>query len=177
MSGPRAGQAGFTLLEVLVALAILSIAIVASIQGFAQGLRLLKLSGDHQQAMVLADQKAREVVTPSEGREEGTEGLFRWERTTKMLAAPDLALNGRLPLWRVYEIDVRVNWDTSRQVEVSTLRTTPVSTELTAAPAAPGAATTPGAPGTPSTQGTTGAPAIPPSSGIGSSPIMQRPPR
>lgn len=134
MSGPRVRQAGFTLLEVLVALAILSIAVVASIQGFAQGLRLLKLSGDHQQAMLLADQKTREIVTPSEGREEGTEGLFRWERTTKILEAPDLAPNGTVPRWRVYEIDVRVNWDTRRQVEVRTLRTTPITTELPGAP-------------------------------------------
>src|SRR6267143_1143660 len=42
--------AGFTLLEVLVAFAILSVAVVALIQGFAQGLRLLKVAGDHQQA-------------------------------------------------------------------------------------------------------------------------------
>src|SRR3989442_9387407 len=54
---PRPTTAGFTLLEVLVALAILSIAVVASIQGFAQGLRLLKLAGDHQQATLIADQK------------------------------------------------------------------------------------------------------------------------
>jgi type II secretion system protein I len=134
VSGPRVRQAGFTLLEVLVALAILSLAVVASIQGFAQGLRLLKLSGDHQQAMLLADQKTREIVTPSEGREEGTEGLFRWERTTKILEAPDLAPNGTVPRWRVYEIDVRVNWDTRRQVEVRTLRTTPITTELPGAP-------------------------------------------
>jgi len=135
VSGRRVRQAGFTLLEVLVALAILSLAVVASIQGFAQGLRLLKLSGDHQQAMLLADQKTREIVTPSEGREEGTEGPFQWERTTKVLEAPDLAPNGTLPRWRVYEIDVRVNWDTQRQVEVRTLRTTPIPTELPAAPA------------------------------------------
>lgn len=151
MSGPRVRQAGFTLLEVLVALAILSLAVVASIQGFAQGLRLLKLSGDHQQAMLLADQKAREIVVPSEGREEGTEGPFRWERTTKVLEAPDLAANGALPLWHVYEIDVRVNWDTRRQVEVRTLRTTPVSAELTAAAAAAAAAAGSGAQAAPGT--------------------------
>jgi general secretion pathway protein I len=139
VTGPRVRQAGFTLLEVLVALAILSLAVVASIQGFAQGLRLLKLSGDHQQAMLLADQKTREIVTPSEGREEGTEGLFRWERTTKVLEAPDLVPIGTLPRWRVYEIDVRVNWDTRRQVEVRTLRTTPIPSELPGASAGPAA--------------------------------------
>jgi type II secretion system protein I len=144
VSGPRVRQAGFTLLEVLVALAILSLAVVASIQGFAQGLRLLKLSGDHQQAMLLADQKAREIVVPREGHEEGTEGPFLWERTTKVLEAPDLAPNGTLPLWRVYEIDVRVNWDTRRQVEVRTLRTTPMSAELTAGAAAAAAQAPPG---------------------------------
>jgi hypothetical protein len=101
--------------------------------------------------MLLADQKTREIVTPSEGREEGTEGLFRWERTTKVLEAPDLAPNGTVPRWRVYEIDVRVNWDTRRQVEVRTLRTTPITTEL------------PGAPATPAT------PATSPSGGGGSS--------
>ena len=136
MTGPRARQAGFTLLEVLVALAILSLAVVASIQAFAQGLRLLKLSGDHQQAMLLADAKAREIVIPSEGREEGTEGPFRWERTTKVHEAPDLApAGGALPRWRVYEIDVRVNWNTRHQVEVRTLRTTPIAAEPVAATA------------------------------------------
>jgi len=34
---PASGPSGFTLLEVLVALAILSLAIVVSIQGFASG--------------------------------------------------------------------------------------------------------------------------------------------
>ena len=50
----KRADAGFTLLEVIVALAILSLAVVAAIQGFAQGLRLLKLAGDHQRAMLLA---------------------------------------------------------------------------------------------------------------------------
>lgn len=116
-------DSGFTLLEVLVALAILGLAVVATIQGFAQGLRLLKLSGDHQQAMLLADLKVREVVTPEEGREEREEGRFRWERTTKLVPAPELALPAGLPRWHVYEIVVRVWWDERRQVEIATLRT------------------------------------------------------
>ena len=62
-------ERGFTLLEVLVALAILGLAVVAVIQGFAQGLRLLKLSGDHQRAVLVADQKIREVLAPESQRE------------------------------------------------------------------------------------------------------------
>jgi type II secretion system protein I len=121
-----AREAGFTLLEVLVALAILSIAVVACIEGFAQGLRLLKLAGDHQQAMLLADEKMREVVEPSEGHEQSVEGPFRWERVTRAVDAPDLAPPGVPPRFRVYEIDVRVSWDPRRHVEISTLRTVPL---------------------------------------------------
>jgi general secretion pathway protein I len=117
-------QAGFTLIEVLVAFAILSLTIVVAVQGFAQGLRLLKLSGDHQRAILIADQKAREVVVLKEGREEGTEGAFAWTRVTKPIAAPDLEGPGRPPKWHVYEINVQVGWDEQRRtVSVSTLRT------------------------------------------------------
>ncbi|MGH7419896.1 MAG: type IV pilus modification PilV family protein [Candidatus Rokuibacteriota bacterium] len=129
-------QAGFTLLEVLVALAILSVAVVTIIQGFAQGLRLLKLSGDHQQAILLADSKLREVVEPEERREQGDEGVFQWERTTTLLETPDLRPAGAPPRWRVYQIAVRVTWDERRQVEVASLRTVP-ATPTTTRPGAP----------------------------------------
>jgi general secretion pathway protein I len=126
----RRRQRGFTLLEVLVALAILSLAVVAAIQAFAQGLRLLKLSSDHQEAMALADQKARETLSPVAGREEGTEGAFHWERTTKAVEAPDLQPAGAAtPRWHVYEIMVRVTWGGGRRVEVTTLRTVSAAAE------------------------------------------------
>jgi general secretion pathway protein I len=117
-------QGGFTLIEVLVAFAILSLTVVVAVQGFAQGLRLLKLSGDHQRAILIADQKAREVVVPKEGREEGTEGAFAWERVTRAVAAPDLEGPGRPARWHVYEINVQVAWGEQRRaVGVTTLRT------------------------------------------------------
>ncbi|MGH7388660.1 MAG: prepilin-type N-terminal cleavage/methylation domain-containing protein [Candidatus Rokuibacteriota bacterium] len=141
----RRREAGFTLLEVLVALAILGIAVVAAIQGFAQGLRLLKLSGDHQQAMLLADLKAREVVTPEELQDEGDEGAFHWQRTTRLLEAPDLTPeDGAPPRFRVWEIAVRVRWDERRQIEVTTLRTAAVTSASDAS--ARGQAPAPGTP-------------------------------
>jgi type II secretion system protein I len=117
---------GFTLLEVLVALAVLSFAIVVSIQAFAGGLRLLKLSGEHQEAMLIADQKAREITSPTSGGiDSGSEGAYAWEREVKIVATPDLDVEGRAVKWRVWEVDVRVRWGDRerRQVSVATLRT------------------------------------------------------
>jgi general secretion pathway protein I len=127
----RRRPGGFTLLEVLVALAILSVAVVAVIQGFAQGLRLLKVSGDHQQAMLLADLKLREVVAPEEQQEQGVEGDFLWARWIRRLETPELMSETGVARWHVYEITVRVTWDERRNVELATLRT--VSPEATAA--------------------------------------------
>jgi len=143
-------ERGFTLLEVLVALTILGLAVVAAIQGFAQGLRLLKLSGDHQRAMLVADLKAREVVSAEELEDQGTEGEFRWHRTMRLLEAPDLQPEtGDQPRWRVWEIAVLVRWDERRQVELRTLRTAAVTAaeDATARGEAPAPGTPP--PGTP----------------------------
>jgi general secretion pathway protein I len=120
----RAGRsAGFTLLEVLVAFAILSVAVVVVIQGFAQGLRLLKVAGDHQRAVLLADQKAREVVNPVEAHDRGQDGAFDWERNVTIVTTPDLDRTPATRKWRVYQIDVRVRWSDTRGVQVVTLRT------------------------------------------------------
>ena len=116
---------GFTLIEVLVAFAILSATVVLAVQGFAQGLRLLKLSGEHQQAALLADQKARELIVFEEGREDGTEGGFTWERVVREIPSPDLVPIGQFARWRVYEVAVQVGWGDHgrRTVGVTTLRT------------------------------------------------------
>jgi general secretion pathway protein I len=116
-------SAGFTLLEVLVAFAILSVAVVTVIQGFAQGLRLLKVAGDHQRAVLLADQKAREVVNPVEAHDKGQEGTFDWERNVTIVTTPDLERTPATRKWHVYQIDVKVRWDDTRAVQVVTLRT------------------------------------------------------
>ena len=155
-------ERGFTLLEVLVALVILGTAVVAAIQGFAGGLRLLKLSGDHQEAMLIADQKVREMTTPAEGREEGTEDRFQWSRTVTRVPMPELESTARGRRWGSFEIDVRVRWDDKREVQVASLRTVPVDAsgkplqpETTPETVIQGQPNTPGTtPTTPTTPGT-----------------------
>ena len=114
---------GFTLLEVLVALAILGLAVVTIIQLFSQGLRMLKLSGDHQRAVLLADQKTRDVEPEAEGIESGQEGEFTWERRVAPYPVPeDLTVPGVTPV-QVFRVSVRVRWHGDRSIEVATLRT------------------------------------------------------
>ena len=155
-------QKGFTLLEVLVALVILGTAVVAAIQGFAGGLRLLKLSSDHQDAMLLADQKVREMTTPVEGREEGTDERFQWSRTVTRVPMPELEGSVRGRRWGSFEIDVRIRWDEKREVQLASLRTVPVDAsgkpiqaeapgQSTTTPTTPTSPTTPTTPSTPTT--------------------------
>ena len=162
--GSRRAQQGFTLLEVLIAFAILSLAVVAVIQGFAQGLRLLKVAGDHQQAVLVADQKIREMVTPVEGRDQGKEGNYDWERTVTIVPAPDLTRTQATSKWHVYKIDVKVSWGDKRGVEIVSMRTsaesaTPGST--TGPPRTVGTVSTPRTPGTSMNPGTPITPGIP----------------
>ncbi len=60
---------GFTLLEILVAIAILGIAITIIIQLFSSNLRAIKASGDYVTASIKAEAKMREILdgTLSEG--------------------------------------------------------------------------------------------------------------
>ncbi len=117
---------GFTLLEVLVALAILGLAVVTVIQLFGQGLRLLKVAGNYQQAVLLADQKVREVETLLEGIESGEEGVFQWERRVTIVpVSEELTIRSPVPI-RLFKISAQVQWN-GRSVEVATLRTAPES--------------------------------------------------
>ena len=114
---------GFTLLEVLVALTILAVAIVAFMQLSSQGLRLLHLSDDYQQAVVVADRIARATDVVEEGAEAGQEGRFRWERQLRLVPVPEELTPGAGPQLRLYALSVAVRWGRDRTLELASLRT------------------------------------------------------
>jgi general secretion pathway protein I len=121
----RHGDAGFTLLEVLVAMVILSVAIVTLIQLASQGLRLLRVSGEHQEAVMLADRLARAADVSRESVDTGHEGPFDWERRTRLVVVPaDLTPAGPVgaDTPRLLSLSVTVKWAGGRSVEVATQR-------------------------------------------------------
>ena len=123
----RRADAGFTLLEVLVAVVILSVAVVTLVQLASQGLRLLKLSSDYQEAVLLADRVARTGEASIEGVETGQEGQFNWERRARLVAVPDdLAPVGSASP-HLLALSVAVRWGTGRTLEVATLRLAPAT--------------------------------------------------
>ena len=121
----RRADAGFTLLEVLVAVVILSVAVVALVQLASQGLRLLKLSSDYQEATLLADRLTRAGDASIEGVETGQEGRFSWERRARLVAVPDDLGPVGSASPRLLALSVAVRWGTGRTVEVATMRLAP----------------------------------------------------
>lgn len=122
----RGNNRGFTLLEVLVAMVILSLAVVTMIQLSSQGLRLVKLAGDHQDATRLADRIARATDVKAEGVDGGQEGPFTWERRIALVPIPkELVTPGGPPgepAIELYSLFIAVRWGSGRSVELATLR-------------------------------------------------------
>jgi type II secretion system protein I len=114
---------GFTLLEVLVALTILALAIVTLMQLSSQGLRLLHLSDDYQQAVLVADRVARAADGLEVGVQAGREGRFEWERRVALMPVPEELVAGAGPELRLYALTVAVRWGGRRTLELASLRT------------------------------------------------------
>lgn len=121
----RAGRNhdGFTLLEVLVAMVIVAVAITTMLQLSSQSLRLLTLTGEQQDATLLADRLLREIQPTVEEVRSGEEGPFSWERRVDVLpVTAELApASGPAPV--LYAVAVEVRWAPGRSVVVSSLRT------------------------------------------------------
>lgn len=103
------GREGFTLLEVVVALAILAVGILAVFDLFSGSLRLSEGARDVSAAQVYATQRMEEALlspNPVPGVERGSfGGKYRWEtRTTQELPEEDSP-------FREVRIRVVVSWD------------------------------------------------------------------
>jgi general secretion pathway protein I len=107
---------GFTLLEVIIALAILGVAFALAMELLAAGVRSAKASEDYTQAVLLARQKMAEVAVTQNltGVADTGEfgGGFRWISEVRPLEQQE-ELPGRL-----FSVRVRVSWP-SRQGEKS----------------------------------------------------------
>jgi general secretion pathway protein I len=119
---PRRGSRGFTLLEVIVALAILAAGLLGLMELLSGSLRLSAGARDSTAASIYASQRLEEALLapkPAEGLESGLFGeKFRWTTGTSFLPEEEGSL------FRPVRIQVTVTWvDDGRERAVSVVAT------------------------------------------------------
>jgi general secretion pathway protein I len=123
-------QRGFTLLEVMLAVAIAAIGIVSLLELFGGSMRLARISAEQTRAVVLASSLMDQALWRAELPERdftGEEGDYRWSITIKAVD-PQLASTEDEPLqdisddYELYEVSVLVQWGNSDPPKAITLK-------------------------------------------------------
>ncbi|MBF0496417.1 MAG: type II secretion system protein [Deltaproteobacteria bacterium] len=120
--------AGFTLMEVMAALIIMSIALTTIMQLFSGGLRNVTLASEYSRAVDAADEYTAKIlqspieIGPNVAEDEKDGFFYRMEVAPWEGFDPEVSL---VPYLTVYRITVTVSWGTKddrRQVQVVTLK-------------------------------------------------------
>ena len=127
-------EKGFTLLEIMVALAILGIALTVILQQFSAGLRSVRISREYTAAVIHAREKMEECCLNQKLAEKEETGEFEDGYKWRVVVAPfkeekkNEGESTEFLLLTMYDIKSTVSWDgggKSRQVELATVKVVP----------------------------------------------------
>ena len=126
---------GFSLLEVLVAFVVLSLALVVLAQIFSGGLRRTGDMAEYAQALAVAESMlssagVEDGYKEGEARGESPDRHFRWTRSVRLWQDPEADPSVQeISRALLYRIEVRVDWQGAdgqdRNIAYSTLRVGP----------------------------------------------------
>jgi general secretion pathway protein I len=129
--GSREGEGAFTLIEVIVAIAILGITLVMIMQLFSGGLRASRASCDYTRAVVHAKDKMEELSFDPVSASGEFEDGFKWEAEVEPLEELKEKLEDSN--YNLLKIKVKVSWSNvlnqQKFVELVSLRTKEVKNE------------------------------------------------
>lgn len=121
----RKKSAGFTLIETLVAMMILSISLVAILQLFSGGLRSARLSENYSRAVFHAREKMEEILVSDKMATGDLEGRFddefRWKAEIRHLDT----VKDSNPSTDTFAIRVEIRWyegEVQKRFDISTIR-------------------------------------------------------
>jgi general secretion pathway protein I len=119
---------GFTLIEIVVALAILGIGLTVIIELFSGGLRLGRTSEEYTRAMGYARMKMEEIISKrniQEGTDEGDfDKTFRWQVDIKKIDLFPLDKNPDLkPPVDLFQVKVNILWKSGSKERSTILET------------------------------------------------------
>lgn len=118
-------QRGFSLLEVLVAFAILAMSLGVLSQIFTSGMRNTQLSARYSEAMILAESRlavASVYHDLKEGSDTGSSAGFQWSVEVTAYEGTGDFTN---PSSKLLRVQVTINWEEytkNRSIRLSTLR-------------------------------------------------------
>jgi general secretion pathway protein I len=121
-------EAGFTLIEILVAFTIVALMLGALYQLFATGLRSGATAENYESAVLLAESGIDALNGTALAVDSTSERIGRFERHTSVAPRADLLPTEALSVPMLYELTVRVDWREGvreRSVTLSTLRAGP----------------------------------------------------
>ena len=127
-SGNPFSSKGFTLIEIVVALAILSIGLTVIIELFSGGLRLGRTSEDYTKAIGYGRMKLEEIISKEDIEEGNNEGdfdkTFRWQVDIKKvdLLPPDKNPDLKLPI-NLFQVKVSILWKSGSKERSASLET------------------------------------------------------
>ncbi len=119
---------GFTLIEIVVALAILGIGLTVIIELFSGGLRLGRTSEDYTKAIGYGRLKMEEIISKENIEEGNNEGdfdkTFRWQVDIKKvdLLPPDKSQDLKLPI-NLFQVKVNILWKSGSRERSASLET------------------------------------------------------
>jgi general secretion pathway protein I len=129
---PRRAHRGFSLLEVVVAFVVLSLALVVLAQIFSGGLRRTGDMAEYAQALAVAESTLAATGVEDGFKEGDSAGetpdrRFRWSRSVKIWQDPDRDANlVEVNRVQLYQVEVRVDWQgpdgRDRSFAISSLR-------------------------------------------------------
>ena len=126
-SDRRPDSHGFTLIEVLVAFALVALILGAALRLVSGGLNDSDVAERHTLAVLVAESRIAELGASAPLRPGVSEGIahddYRWRREIRQLDGPDD--DDPLPL---YSVTVDVAWDDGPGVRLATLRPAPPDT-------------------------------------------------
>ena len=117
---------GFTLIEILVATMILSIALTVIMQLFSGGLRSARLSQDYTRGVFHAREKMEEILLADDVSTEAADGVFddgyRWQAGVELVETQEGEPTELLPV-DTYLVTVRVSWPSGEKEKNFDLKT------------------------------------------------------
>jgi general secretion pathway protein I len=117
------GTSGFTLLEVLVALALLGIAVTAILQLFSADLKSISASEEYVAGSLEAQSKMREVLDGQEFSERSWNGITDNGYRFQVSVSDTLSERVENLIVKLVAVEVKVYWDRGNREKSLTLRT------------------------------------------------------